>query len=687
MKKRLWGLCLLLWTAALPAQTPTIETMLSSPFPSDLTADAEGDRFAWVCNDRGQRNIWLAEPGEDARALTENAEDDGQGISALQFVPGQNALLYVRGGAPNRAGELPNPQSFAAGVERAIYYLDLSDGSSRQLATGSSPAVRPDGEGMVYSAQGVIQYYDFTTDESTTWVEARGGLGSWRWSPDGSQLAFVSRRGDHSFIGVFTPGDERVRWLAPSVDQDAEPAWSPDGQKIAFMRRPHETGGLPFQPQRAGLPWSIVVVDLETGKERVRWTAPEGPGSVYRSISASQQMYWTTNGYLVFPWEGDGWTHLYALPADQGAPKCLTPGEFEVQFVSLAPNGRTILYSSNQDDIDRQHVWSVTPGAGAARLLTPGDGVEWSPVMSGDGTIALLHSTGTLPAHPVYLDGSEMEPLAPGTLPDNWPAGQLRAPEQVVFPAADGMPIHGQLFLPPDYDPAQEYPAVLFFHGGSRRQMLLGFHHRGYYHNAFALNHYLAQRGYIVLAVNYRSGIGYGLNFREAPNYGATGASEFNDVLGAGLFLRQRDDVADDKIGLWGGSYGGYLTALGLARASHLFAAGVDIHGVHDWNKVIANFRPDYREVEHPEFARLAYTSSPMNDLDTWRSPVLIIHGDDDRNVPFSESVDLAESLRKRNVYFEQLIFPDEVHGFLLHRNWLAAYRATADFFDRMLKE
>ena len=540
---------------------------------------------------------------------------------------------------------------------------------------------------MVYSARGAIQYYDFSSDETTTWVKARGGLGTWRWSPDGSQLAFVSRRGDHSFIGVFTPGDERVRWLAPSVDQDAEPVWSPDGKKIAFMRRPHETGGLPFQPQRAGLPWSIVVVDLETGKERVRWRAPEGPGSVYRSISASQQMYWTDNDYLVFPWEGDGWTHLYALPADQGAPKCLTPGEFEVQFVSLAPNGRTILYSSNQDDIDRQHVWSVTPGAGAARLLTPGDGVEWSPVMSGDGTIALLHSTGTLPAHPVYLDGSEMEPLAPGTLPDNWPAGQLRAPEQVVFPAADGMPIHGQLFLPPDYDPAQEYPVVLFFHGGSRRQMLLGFHHRGYYHNAFALNHYLAQRGYIVLAVNYRSGIGYGLNFREAPNYGATGASEFNDVLGAGLFLRQRDDVADDKIGLWGGSYGGYLTALGLARASHLFAAGVDIHGVHDWNKVIANFRPDYREVEHPEFARLAYTSSPMNDLDTWRSPVLIIHGDDDRNVPFSESVDLAESLRKRNVYFEQLVFPDEVHGFLLHRNWLAAYRATADFFDRMLKE
>lgn len=687
MKKQLLGLCLLLLAIALQAQTPTIETMLSAPFPSDLTADTEGDRFVWVFNNEGQRNIWLAEPGEAARTLTNYTEDDGQELGAIQFVPGKNALIYVRGGAPNRSGELPNPQSFVDGVERAIYYYDFTEGSSRMLATGSSPVVRPNGAGMVYSARGAIQYYDFAEGKSTTWVKARGGLSTWRWSPDGSQLAFVSRRGDHSFIGLFTPGDERVHWLAPSVDQDGEPVWSPDGKKIAFLRRPHETGGLPFQPQRAGLPWSIVVVDLETGEERIRWTAPEGPGSVFKGISAGQQMYWTTNNYLVFPWEGDGWTHLYALPAEQGAPKCLTPGEFEVQFVSLGPDSRTILYSSNQDDIDRQHVWSVTPGAGDARLLTPGEGVEWSPAMSGEGTIALLRSTGILPAHPVYLEEDKMEPLAPGTLPDNWPDNRLRAPEQVIFSAADGMPIHGQLFLPPNYDANQEYPAVLFFHGGSRRQMLLGFHHRGYYHNAFALNHYLAQQGYIVLSVNYRSGIGYGLNFREALNYGATGASEFNDVLGAGLFLQQRDDVADDKIGLWGGSYGGYLTAMGLARASHLFAAGVDIHGVHDWNKVIANFRPDYQEVEHPDFARLAYASSPMNDLDTWRSPVLIIHGDDDRNVPFSESVDLAESLRKRNVYFEQLVFPDEVHGFLLHSNWLAAYRATADFFDRMLRE
>jgi dipeptidyl aminopeptidase/acylaminoacyl peptidase len=165
------------------------------------------------------------------------------------------------------------------------------------------------------------------------------------------------------------------------------------------------------------------------------------------------------------------------------------------------------------------------------------------------------------------------------------------------------------------------------------------------------------------------------------------GASEFNDVEGAGLYLRSRADVDPQRIGLWGGSYGGYLTALGLARASDIFAAGVDMHGVHDWNTEIPNFMPTYKPTDQPDAARLAWESSPLSAINTWRSPVLLIQGDDDRNVPFAEMVDLAEALRKKGVEFEQLVFPDEIHDFLLNRTWLAAYHAGADFFDRHLKQ
>jgi dipeptidyl aminopeptidase/acylaminoacyl peptidase len=305
--------------------------------------------------------------------------------------------------------------------------------------------------------------------------------------------------------------------------------------------------------------------------------------------------------------------------------------------------------------------------------------------VAGDGAVAFLASDARIPAHAEVFHDGQRVPLAPETMPDDFPSEHLVEPEQVIFAAADGMRIHGQLFVPRNGGRGERSPAVLFFHGGSRRQMFLGFHNRGYYHNAYALNQYLASRGYVVLSVNYRSGIGYGMEFREAINYGARGASEFQDVVGAGLYLRNRPDVDPERIGLWGGSYGGYLTALGLARASDLFAAGVDLHGVHDWNVVIRNFVPSYDAGARAEVARLAYESSPMAAIDTWRSPVLVIHGDDDRNVPFSETVDLVAALRKQGVEYEQLVFPDEVHGFLLHRNWMAAYRAAADFFDRKL--
>ena len=123
-----------------------------------------------------------------------------------------------------------------------------------------------------------------------------------------------------------------------------------------------------------------------------------------------------------------------------------------------------------------------------------------------------------------------------------------------------------------------------------------------------------------------------------------------------------------------------------LDGEADLFTAGVDLHGVHDWNVVIRNFAPTYDATAREDVARLAFQSSPMASISTWRSPVLLIHGDDDRNVPFSETVDIVEALRGQGVQFEQLIFPDEVHDFLLHRHWLQAYTAAADFFDRKLK-
>jgi dipeptidyl aminopeptidase/acylaminoacyl peptidase len=675
---------LIVITAAVCTAAPgrfTLEQVMSAPFPSDLQA-GPGGRVAWVLDVRGVRNVWVAEPPDyRGRQVTKYTEDDGQDINEIAWLPDGRSLLYVKGGDfeyPDR--ENPNPRSRPEGVEQAIWLVSMNDGSVRKLADGNSPAPSPAGDRVVFIRSRQIWSTGLdAADKPVQLIQSRGRSSEIQWSPDGRRIVFTSQRGDHAFVGVYDAISKDLKYLDPSVDLDMSPVWSPDSKQVAFIRIP-SGGALPFGARRtADQPWSIRIADAATGAGRQLWRAQPGQGSVFHAIVGDHQVMWTSAGRLVFPWERDGWSHLYSVSSDGGDASLLTHGDFEVEHVALSSDRRTVIYSSNQDDVDRRHIWRVAAAPGERpQAVTRGSGIEWSPLLLDNGNMAYLHSGAQAPARAAVQKGSSAQDMAPDSIPSDFPKAQLVVPQQVILSASDGMMIHGQLFLPPDAA-SDKHPALIFFHGGSRRQMLLGWHYMYYYNNAYAMNQYLANLGYIVLSVNYRSGIGYGLNFREALNYGASGASEFNDVMGAGLYMRARSDVDPQRIGLWGGSYGGYLTALGLARASDLFAAGVDFHGVHDWSK-LRNWEPNSPD------ARTAFESSPMAAVKTWHSPVLLIHGDDDRNVPFSETVRLAAALRAQGVDFEQLIFPDEIHDFLTWAAWHRAYSAGADFFARKLK-
>jgi dipeptidyl aminopeptidase/acylaminoacyl peptidase len=270
------------------------------------------------------------------------------------------------------------------------------------------------------------------------------------------------------------------------------------------------------------------------------------------------------------------------------------------------------------------------------------------------------------------------------SLPASFPAQALVKPEVVTFKAADGVTVHGQLFQPGAARNGAKRPAVIFVHGGPVRQMLPGWHYMDYYSNSYAMNQYLASRGFVALSVNYRDGIGYGQAFRRAQNQGPRGASEYQDVLAGREFLTHLPAVDPARIGIWGGSYGGLLTAQALARNSDLFAAGVDFHGVHDWAQLAQELHGAGWGIDQ-SLHDLAYQSSPDAAATKWRSPVLFIHGDDDRSVPFDQTTDLVRRLREQGVHTETLIFPDEEHGFLRYATWLRAYGATAEFLSRTL--
>jgi dipeptidyl aminopeptidase/acylaminoacyl peptidase len=677
--------------------TFTIEQVMSAPFPVDLTPAPAKGMFAWVFNAEGKRNVWVAEPSNggaySVRQVTNYTEDDGQDVGEISWTPDASAIVYTHGGDfefPKRT--YPNPARLAAGVEQDVMVVPVSGGEPRKIGEGHSPAVSPDGQSVAYVLHGEIWLAKLDgSDKPQQLIHELGENSGLRWSPDGKSIAFVSARGDHSFIGVYTLGSKVVNYLDPSTDHDGEPAWSPDGKQIAFIRVPSSTEHI-FEPHRTGPPWSIRIADVATGKGHEIWRADDGPGSVFHAVEADNELLWGAGDRLVFPWEKTGWVHLYSIPASgaentRDVPTLMTPGDFELEHVSISPDRKMIVYTSNQNDIDRRHIWKVAVDSTQPEQLTSGTGLEVYPVFASDNrTVAILRAGAQMPLRPAVIErGGHMRDLADNQIPAEFPAHDLVTPQQVIFSSADGMYIHGQLFLGANANDGQRHPAIVFFHGGSRRQMLLGWHYMDYYSGSYALNQYLANHGFVVLSVNYRSGIGYGLNFREALDYGADGASEFNDVEGAALYLRSRADVDAKRIGLWGGSYGGYLTAMGLARSSDLYAAGVDMHGVHDWNVEIGNWMA-YDPAAHAEAARRALESSPIASVDTWRAPVLLIQGDDDRNVQFTQMGEMADALRKHGVPYQELVFPDEIHGFLRHITWVRAYTASAQFFQQQLK-
>jgi dipeptidyl aminopeptidase/acylaminoacyl peptidase len=697
--RRLWAaFCVIaLFPVLLAAQSFTLQQVMSAPFNSQLKVSPVGQRLVWVADQQGRRNLWIAEAGSDgsytARPLTQYDADDGIEIGDVTWTPDGQSVVYVRGGDfefPEKPA--PNPDLLPQGVEQNIWIVPAKGGEPRKVAEGRSPEISANGTVLAYLLKDQVWSINFNDPNAKPeqLFHERGKPESLTWSPDGKSLAFVSGRGDHAFIGVYSCAAKTLRYMAPSTQKDSEPEWSRDGRSIAFLRTPPDVSGIDFKPRRTAQPWSILVADVETGQGREVWRAQTGPGSVFHEVDTDHQLLWAAGNRVVFPWEGDGWLHLYSVDVSGGKPVLLTPGDFEVQSVALARDGKTVYFTSNQftsdrGGIDRRHLWQVSVGGGSARQLTHGDGIEVAPVVTADGTIAVLRSDARVPIRPaVVARNGEMRDVAPQLVPAEFPAAKLVVPQQVIFSSADGLQIHGQLFMPTGGGP--KHPAIVFFHGGSRRQMLLGWHYMQYYSNAYAMNQYLASLGYIVLSVNYRSGIGYGLNFREALNYGAAGASEFNDVLGAGIYLRERPDVDGAHIGVWGGSYGGYLTALALARASDLFAAGVDLHGVHDWNLELTIWQPAYDPAADKDAARIAWESSPLAAVKGWRSPVLLMQGDDDRNVQFSQTVRLAAALRAQGTPFEEHIFPDEIHDFLLYHTWLAAYEYGAEFFGIYLK-
>ncbi len=684
-----------------PAQNPrsyTVEQVKSYPFPNELTASRRSSHIAWAFNESGKRNVWgAAGPDFRPRRLTNYEVDDGQELTSLSISADGKYVVYVRGGEHGSNWDesvAVNPLSSPSQTKVQIWSLPFSGGEPKLLADGDEPVISPRSDRVAFVKDRSL--WSVPIDGSSPGKRLFYGRGdNWSavWSPNGDKLAFVSARSDHAFIGVYENDSKPIVYLQPSTSRDSSPRWSPDGNQIAFVRRPG-VGGAP-EPvlERRPQAWSIWIANATTGEGRMLWQSPFSLRGSPPTTHGGTNLHWGASGRIAFLSYLDGWPHLYSISENGGEPLLLTPGNYMAEYISLSPDGRFLFFAGNTgpdaDDLDRRHIVRVPIDKAEPQVLTAGEGLEWTPFVVGDGKqLAFIGATAQRPPLPVImpLNGGTQRLLAEDRIPADFPSRRLLVPRKVIFKSPDGLDIHGQLFE--SASGAGRRPAIVFVHGGPPRQMLLGWHYSDYYSNAYALNQYLASRGFIVLSVNFRLGIGYGFDFHRPANAGVQGAAEYQDVKAAGEYLRSLPQVDPKRIGIYGGSYGGYLTALALARDSQLFAAGVDIHGVHNWTAERTQPLLENRYEKPPDTQRaldLAWQSSPVSSIGTWKSPVLLIHGDDDRNVRFSQTTDLVRRLEKAGVPFEELVIPDDTHHFLLHANSIKVNAATAAFFERIL--
>jgi dipeptidyl aminopeptidase/acylaminoacyl peptidase len=673
--------------------------------------------------DGPERAIWAARtatPGSAWRLAEGNAPD---------VSPDGRFVLYVKDG-----------QIFRARVSRTPAATTPIDKGEKAFieawGRNSTPKWAPDGTKIAFSSNrndhSFIGLYDVKTRAVSYLSPSVDRDTSPSWSPDSKHIAFLRRPG-LPFGQQDTPG--RMSGLPPATGRGggraaaaapggrgaapgaapgaaqpaAQPAAAqPAGQQAAQTppggRGRGGRGGRGDQPAlpdaplasepglyRAALPngstLTLMVADVATGEAKDAWHPPS-EDRVFTNINA---ITWAGDS-VVFSVPAqqntdDESPRYYALKINGGAPVLLTStdGIVEDQTAwTLSKDGSMFYYCTNTDDIDRRHIWGVPVSGGPPKQITTGDGIENVPVVLSSGKqIAVLSADAKRPMS-VGIWSSQATPADVGqkaqkviypTLGPDFPINEEVVPTNVTLKAEDGVEFHNQLFLPKNMKPGEKHPAMIFVHGGAARQMLLGWHYLSFYHVFYGVNQWLASQGYIVLSVNYRLGVGYGRAFRQAGNEGgARGNAEYRDVLAAGKWLAAREDVDPNRVGIWGLSYGGLLTSEALARNSDIFKAGVDLAGVHLEGNTL-----------NP--AEVSYTSSAISEIDKWKSPVLLIQGDDDRNVNFSQMVGLVQLLRARNIYYELIVYPDDVHETLLHKRWLYSFSRMETFLNKFLGE
>lgn len=678
-----------LFAATTSAAQPSDTAFLQFPMALSVSA-AKAPAVAWLVRQGDKTRLRIVRaPDFKAIELFVQPDLDGQPITDIRIAPDGKRVAFVTGTAIAGREDGYNPASLLSSPKATVWLIEARAGAKPvKVGIGAGPDFTPDGRLLVFRRGRDLWSVETggAADKAEMLVAGGGGFADPVWSNDGKSLFFVQDRGGWSMLGRHDLGSDRIRWLVTGAERLSAPALSPDGRTIAYLRWPAREHGKTYD-QTENQAVSVETVDVASGAIRSLWTSPPKAGSLNSDDDAAGLLRWADDRTIVFRAEADGWARLYAVARSGGSARALTPSNCEVAESELVA-ADMLLAVHNCRDIDARQLSTIRVSTGAESAVPSQNVVMGNAAAIGDGRLVAF--TGAGPDQPAMLRIADVTTgklvFAEQAADYGYAYRYSAPPPQVVrFKASDGGTVPGQLFLPAGKGP---HPALVYVHGGPSRQMFPAFHFSDYYANDYAINRRLAELGYVVLSVNYRSGVGYGRAFREAEGRGWRGASEYRDVLGAGQWLAQRKDVDRSRIGIWGGSYGGLLTGQALARNSELFAAGVAVHGVFDWSwpsAIPGHLNPSKFFGVGESDRKTAFASSPVGAIQGWKSPVLLVSGDQDMNVDVLETVDLTRKLKDRGVDVRTVLLPGEGHGFLRHSSWLQLWAEQERFLAERL--
>jgi dipeptidyl aminopeptidase/acylaminoacyl peptidase len=705
-------------TLTVPAQDFSLDKLFTRPYlwgtsPSQVTWAKHAHILGFLWNAQGQPFKDLYIYNADSKTLKrltdlESLKDPINDSDAEHDIHRQDYL------AP-RAGlssyELSEDGSRAVFSYRGDLFLVPTGGGplhrlTKTKAPETDPQFSPDAGSVAYSQSGQIYVMSLNGGllEQRTDLKPPTTLVSFHWSPDGKQICYAvaPQPGRMLALPIYSgqfvtaspfsrsvAGDSAVplQWYVTEASGDAPPRlleagkgigrqasqWSPDSKHLLLVEQASTFKSV-----------NVRVVNVNTGTSTVVFHQDDDRWVELPDIGWDQ-----AGKRLWFTSDQSGYQHLYTVSPDGSDLKQVTQGEWEVHNdpFSHSPQwvGDSIYYSSTEESTTERQFYRVkADGSSPPERLSSAEGLNIGWVSEDGKMRAMLHADMKNPLD-LFIDGGRVtqSPQAPFyTMP--WAQAKF-----LHYPSLrDGKPVSARLLLPAGYHPddpnAKPRPAVVYIHGAGYATSVLK-QWGSYQDLRFVFNNYLASQGFVVLEMDYRGSTNYGRDWRSGV-YLNMGGPDLEDVLGGVEYLRGLKNIDMKRVGIWGWSYGGFMTATAMFKSPATFKAGAAFSGVYDWANYNANYTDERLTApwENPEAYR---RSSPIHFSDRLQSHLLILHGIADDNVLFQEAVQLSEKLIHEGKQFEEAFYPEESHAYVRDETLKDAFGRTAEFFARYLKE